>query len=205
MIEFAFKAADVEARAGRTLQGMVTTEAVDAQDEVIIADGVTFRRNEAGKLVVPLLAGHNDQDPAQTIGKMRDVDRRDNGWWANFFVHPLHEDLWQKARDGLLMFSVGIKYLDRRAASPAERERWPGVETVVHRCEVYEVSLVACPANAEAIVTAAKSHQITGKMAEWLTGRPLDEILAQPISVKLEPAHKTMVKLQREPIRVRII
>lgn len=205
MIETTHKAADAEAKAGRTLQGMVTTEAVDAQDEVIIADGVSFRTNEAGKLVVPLLAGHNDRDPSQTIGKIRDVERRGDGWWANFFVHPLHEDLWQKARDGLLMFSVGIKYLDRRAASPQERERWPGVETVVHRCEVYEVSLVACPANTEAIVTAAKSHEITGKMAQWLTGLPLDEILAEPVKITIEPKEKTTVVFKPAATRVRIL
>lgn len=181
-MKLAYKDAGLSTAGGRTVQGMITTEHLDSDREVILADGVRFRDH------VPLLAGHNAQDPAQCIGKMRRApERRDAGWFASFTVHEQHEDLWAKARDGLLQFSIGFDRIKHGPPTGEELERWPGVEYVTRECLVVETSLVAVPANAHAIIEEAKAHKMLAKVAGWLTSKTEREIIdvSAPTGIEL--------------------
>lgn len=174
-----YKEASIDTAGSRTVQGMITTEHVDSDREVVVADGVTFRSH------VPLLAGHNSGDPAQCIGKLRRTPtRRDNGWFAAFMVHERHEDLWEKARDGLLQFSIGFDILEQGPPTPEERAKWPGVQNVIRKCLVVETSLVSVPANEHALVEQAKAYRLTAKHLEWLTGKPAAQLIT------IEPARR---------------
>jgi len=169
------KQATLDTAGGRTVQGMITTEHVDSDREVVLADGVQFRSH------VPLLAGHNAGDPGQCIGKLRrEPVRRDNGWFATFSVHERHEDLWEKARDGLLQFSIGFDVLEYSPPTAEERIKWPGCDNVIRKCLVVETSLVSVPANEHALVEMAKSYRMTAKTLEWLTGKRADTLIIQP-------------------------
>lgn len=187
MPDLAYKAAKVDAAGERTVQGMVTTEHIDSDREVIIADGVTFRDH------VPLLAGHNANDPAQCIGKMRRTPiRKGDGWFASFMIHDRHEDLWEKARDGLLQFSIGFDRLEHGPPTPEETRKWPGVEYVTRRCLVVETSLVAVPANEHAIVEEVKAYKMRAQMAEWLTGKPAKTL------IRVEPTKVVLIDTPRK-------
>lgn len=180
-MKLAYKDAGVGTAGGRTVQGMITTEHIDSDREVILADGVRFRDH------VPLLAGHNANDPAQCIGKMRrSPERRNNGWFASFMVHEQHEDLWAKARDGLLQFSIGFDRIAHGHPTAEELEKWPGVECVTRQCLVVETSLVAVPANAHAILQEAKAHKMLAKVAGWLTSKTEREVITLDVPKSIE-------------------
>lgn len=125
-----------------------------------------WRAKEGAGLSIPLLYGHNTDDPMHNIGKVTEAYEDERG----LFVHaefdadnPTAQYARKLASEGRLYqfsFAYGIR-------DAADVELDDGARAYELRdLDLYEVSLVQIPANQNAVVTAVK-----GDVAEVKSGR----------------------------------
>jgi phage head maturation protease len=122
---------------------------VDLEREVVLPSGLNVtdyllqNRN--------LFVDHN-YDVCSSVAVCRDMVMDSRGWKC---YGSFHDDLTNPyvracialAKAGTLAMSIGFEALDYGAPTPEERAAYPGVECVVRKARVLEVSYTAMPMN----------------------------------------------------------
>lgn len=138
--------------ANREVTGLISTETVDRDGEMLIAGGadlVDYLKNPV------VLWMHDQRLPA--IGKCTDVAVAGQGLQATtrFANHQLAGDVWELYRGGFLKaFSVGFRIDWRGEGKPYEYDEAADA-FVIKRWKLYEYSCVNVPSNPDALVKAA--------------------------------------------------
>ena len=129
---------------------------------------------ESGK-PIPLLYGHNMEDPDYNIGSVTaEEDERGLLVQATFDGSPKAQRVRELVRDGrLYKMSFAFDVLDE---GPVELDG--GVKAnELRRLDLYEVSVVLVPANSHAEILDAKARAKYGATISKATGRELYEVL----------------------------
>lgn len=163
----------------RIFSGIATTPAVDRVGDIIDPMGVKYSNP------MPLLHQH---DHASPIGHVRFKKPTADGVEFEAQIAKIDEPpalkervdvAWGEIRHGLVRAtSIGFK--------PVEYSYMDNGGIRYQEVEVYELSTVTIPANAEAVITAVKSIDDAAIARE--TGRQAAETVAEEIPVPPEPA-----------------
>jgi HK97 family phage prohead protease len=170
-----FKSADFAAQMGAdgVVEGYAATfdREPDSYGDVIAKGAFArtldeWRAKEGDGLSIPLLYGHNTDDPMHNIGKVTEAYEDEKG----LFVHaefdadnPTAQYARKLAAEGRL-YQFSFAYAIRGAGMTTLDD---GVDAYELRdLDLYEVSLVQIPANQHAVVTSVK-----GGVAEVKSGR----------------------------------
>lgn len=166
-----FYVAEMKALKNGDIEAYVSTEAVDRVGDVIKAKGwniENFKRTGA-----PVLFGHDYSMPP--IGKAVEMEIQRKGLWSVTRFHEktqLSRDLAMLARDGdMRSWSVGFNPLEDPEMRKDEKGNFAGY--IFNKAELLEYSLVAVPANPEAVSKAIKLAQrgiISHRMAVIIAG-----------------------------------
>ena len=153
----------------------ITTNAIDRDGEVVIPAGMNSREYERNPV---LLYAH---DTAKPIGKMLGMRRNDDTIAADFALAPrpeTHEGEWLPDTVAALMRfgalrGVSIGFAPQpggmRVASKADTERYgTGVKRVFSKWTLFEVSVVAIPANQEALISAVEKGVVSSASVKAL-------------------------------------
>jgi HK97 family phage prohead protease len=166
-----FYVGEMKALKNGDIEAYVSTEAVDRVGDVIKAKGWTldnFKRTGA-----PVLFSHDYSQPP--IGKAVEMEVQRKGLWSVTRFHEktqLSRDLAKLARDGdMKSWSVGFNPLEDPEMRKDEKGNFAGY--IFNKAELLEYSLVAVPANPEAVSKAilmAKRGIISHQMAAIIAG-----------------------------------
>jgi HK97 family phage prohead protease len=153
------------------IEAYVSTEAVDRVGDVIKAKGWSldnFKRTGA-----PVLFSHDYAQPP--IGKAVEMEVQRKGLWSVTRFHEktqMSRDLAKLARDGdMRSWSVGFNPLEDPEMRKDDKGNFAGY--IFNKSELLEYSLVAVPANPEAVSKAIKLAQrgiISHQMAVIIAG-----------------------------------
>jgi hypothetical protein len=128
---------------------LANTSAVDLEREVVLPTGLDVasylmkNRN--------LFVDHN-YDVMSAVAVCRDMSLTPQGWLCKGAFHDDMANQYVRAcialaRAGTLAMSVGFEAMEWGPPTPEEREAYPGVESVVRKAKVLEVSYTALPMN----------------------------------------------------------
>jgi HK97 family phage prohead protease len=153
------------------IEAYVSTEAIDRVGDVIKAKGWNidnFKRTGA-----PVLFSHDYSQPP--IGKAVEMEVQRKGLWSVTRFHEktqMSRDLAKLARDGdMRSWSVGFNPLEDPEMRKDDKGNFAGY--IFNKSELLEYSLVAVPANPEAVSKAIKLAQrgiISHQMAVIIAG-----------------------------------
>lgn len=163
--------------ADRTIVGFITTEAIDRDNEVVIARGVdesNFRMNPVvawcHDYKVPSIGKNLWIKPGELNGK--------NGLIAKtkYATTPRADEIWQLRKGGFLQgYSIGFLPKTGKYGPPTESETkafptWKNARTIIREWELLEYSDVLIPCNQEALARAwaSKSLKISMDLAHDL-------------------------------------
>jgi HK97 family phage prohead protease len=165
----------------------ITTNAIDRDGEVVIPAGMNSKEYERNPV---LLYAH---DAAKPIGKMLGMRRNDDTIAADFALAPrpeTHEGEWLPDTVAALMRfgalrGVSIGFAPQpggmRVASKADTERYgTGVKRVFSKWTLYEVSVVAIPANQQALISAVEKGVVSSASVKALGLNIEDKAPAKP-------------------------
>jgi hypothetical protein len=133
--------------------GYATTEDVDLEGEVILADGIDvdsyFRKNGA------IFADH-EYDAMNAVGKLRDIERVPGGLILTTVLcgkkgmNPVRDWVEVLAREYQIGYSVLCLRKDSGRPTADEARRFPGAKRVTRTSTLVEVSYTALPMNGAA-------------------------------------------------------
>ena len=155
------KVTDVHTDNGdRTLGGLITSEMIDEDGEVVLASGADTEYHERLR-GCSVLWNHDLDVP---VGKMRALTPKGLAWYCSAFIsrakghRVLCDDVLTMAREGILHWSMGFKRLDHGAPTREERDRFPGIKYITRKWRLMELTLTPVPAHADArVVTKSLS------------------------------------------------
>lgn len=159
----------------RLFTAIITTDAVDDDDEVLLPEGM--RANEFKKH--PIILWHHDR--TKPIGKAMEVSEVSNGWQMRgvFGSTPLATDVYTLVKEGIVRgVSVGYKVLPGGSREPSAKDRarfGDRVRRVINKWSLREVSVTAMPANMDAVITAVKSAKVTRDQVKAVMGIDVPE------------------------------
>ena len=143
--------AKVKQAAGQPLEVIcyASTAAVDLEQEVVLPSGCDMQtylgvnRN--------LFVDHN-YDVCSAVATVRSMSLTPSGWLCHGVFHddmtnPYVRACVALAKAGTLAMSIGFEALEWGPPSQAEKMAYPGIESIVRRCKVLEVSYTALPMN----------------------------------------------------------
>lgn len=138
----------------RTITGMATTPAVDRVEDVVESLGVTFKNP------LPLLWQHQHDKPIGLV-EFGKPTAKGVPFTATLPViaeagalRDRIEEAWQSIKSGLVRaVSIGFRSLESEQISGSWGTRYI-------RTEVYELSAVTIPANAQALISTVKSFDV---------------------------------------------
>jgi HK97 family phage prohead protease len=166
-----FYVAEMKALKNGDIEAYVSTESVDRVGDIIRAKGWlldNFKRTGA-----PVLFSHDYSQPP--IGKAVEMEIQRKGLWSITRFHEktqLSRDLAKLARDGdMKSWSVGFNPAEEPEMRKDEKGNFAGY--IFNKAELLEYSLVAVPANPEAVSKAillAKRGIISHQMAAIIAG-----------------------------------
>jgi phage head maturation protease len=179
----------------RTTVHKISTWALDRDLELVDPAGIDlshFRDN-------PVVLANHDQD--KPVGKALWIKPDGNGlvMKTKYPRRPddLHESTPFKPDEIFALVScepsilngasIGFMPLEIRDPTPEEREKFPGVQRVIAKCLLMEVSLVAVPCNQEALLQAVTKGLISFKKIGQVRARAK----AAPVT-KASPARATI-------------
>jgi len=158
---------------------IITTDVVDRDGEVLIPQGCHTKEWEANPVLHLIHSMSDDPKAKLPIGKGVGIRRGERHIEADFEFAPrpdYYEGDWLPdyarglVESGCLAaVSVGANYMERgvRQANSVDRERYgPDCQRVISRWKLHEVSLVAVPANPEALVTAVHKGLVSRSAAK---------------------------------------
>ena len=169
----------------RTFSGWATTPAVDRVGDIIEPKGLTFAEK------TPLLLHHNHQLPAGWVkfGKPEDLgvpfeaeipEVKEAGT-----LKDRVDEAWHSVKYGVITaVSVGFRALE----GGVERMKEGGLRFT--KAELLELSLVAVPANSQAVITAIKSfdqQHLPASGHEGVSGDTVASVEAIPVVRLNEP------------------
>jgi len=146
----------------RTLTAVISTDAVDRDDEVLKPLGVDFDSYLKNPIV---LWAHDYHSPP--IGKTLWITKSRTKITAKmkFADTPRAEEIYQLYKGKYLnAFSVGFLSKESHRPEPKEIEKRPELSrarNIIDKWELLEYSPVPVPANPEALATAVKTKEIT--------------------------------------------
>jgi len=199
-----FYVGEMKALKNGDVEAYVSTEAVDRVGDVIRSKG--WQIDNYKKTGAPVLFSHDYSQPP--IGKAIEIEVQRKGLWSVTRFHEktqMSRDLAKLARDGdMKSWSVGFNPLDAPEQRKDEKGNFLGY--IFNKSELLEYSLVAVPANPEAISKAVHMAQrgiISHQMAVILAGpSPLAE---QDDAAKVFGAQAEAVRAAREETQSKII
>jgi HK97 family phage prohead protease/HK97 family phage major capsid protein len=131
----------------RILEGIASTPTPDRMDDIVELDGMEF------KLPLPFLYQHNSRQP---IGTVISAKKTAQGLFirvqiAAQGIASFIDEAWSLIKAGLVKgFSIGFRGLETSYMADTG-----GIRFI--RSELFEISAVTIPANAEATITSVKS------------------------------------------------
>ena len=120
-----------------------------------------WRAKSEGGLAIPLLYGHNTDDPMHNIGRVTEAYEDDRGLFvrAEFDAdNPTAQYARKLAAEGRL-YQFSFAYAIRDAGEVELEDGTPAYE--LRDLDLFEVSLVQIPANQNAVVTGVKGDGMT--------------------------------------------
>lgn len=125
----------------RMVWGYASTEALDAQGEVVKLDAIKGAWEDYMKF-----ANIREMHQPSAVGKCKEYEFDDKGVMIG--VKVVDDNAWQKVVEGVYSgFSIGGKALNKS-------------DGVIHQLRLTEISLVDRPANPEAMITVFKGEDI---------------------------------------------
>jgi len=182
--------------AGVTVDATITTETIDRDGEVLIAQGMDATEFEANPVVF------YNHDYGQPVGRITDLRRgsgkidatiefaqRPEGFQGSYFPEFVESLVEQGIVKGI---SVGFvpKPGGVRKASQKDREDYgDNVRQVFSKWKLLEVSVAPLPANGEALVNAVRKGLVCPKGASTFLG--------------VEATPRVIVSVPRRTVRIR--
>lgn len=189
------KAADIDT-SKRTVTGVITTDSVDSDQEVVMTEGLDMTAHEKNPVVLFM---HN---PSSVVGKCNDRRRRKKSIVAmtQFAETELADEVFQLYVNGFLKgWSIGMDFstVVRREITPDDvrkRKDWAGARWIIEKAKMVEYSAVSIPANSEALTEADEKGMLSYTKAALTAEGLLPEVPVvdvgniQPITVVGNPA-----------------
>ena len=132
----------------RIVSGMLTTQDVDQECDVIVTEGIDTQTYYPAK-VKAVYWNHNYHD--LPVGVCRKLIRYPRGLWQQTYVKPgaFGDDLLAAIEAGAVgHYSIVFKILEWREPTQADLSSYPSCERIITRSMAIEGSLVSMPANA---------------------------------------------------------
>jgi hypothetical protein len=125
------------------IRGYAATSDLDRQGDVIAPDALKVAAEDLKKNTTVFYEHKHDQPP---VGKVLDAGVDKGGLWVEVMISKTRPDIWQLIQEGILnKFSIGGKVVSSQQKSEA------GVNyNFITKMELFEVSIVGLPANANA-------------------------------------------------------
>jgi hypothetical protein len=172
---------------------IVTTESVDRQKEVVIADGCNW--TEYKKAGSPVLFNH---DLSNSIGRAAWIKRQNNGWVAKTLYHTRPDNWtgdWEPDKTFHLVKNCGMKgksisfipMLPPRMPIGNEVGRYPGAKSIIESCIILEYSVCPIGVNKDSnVLVVAKKLDIQaptiGHVQRSITDRDICRAIAEEIN-----------------------
>lgn len=144
----------------RTIRGVITSEDIDRDGEVVLTKGLDLENFQKNPVVLFM------HDPFAVIGKSTFQKTRKrqgrNEMFADtvFAETTLAQEVFELSKGEFLRgISIGMNFrsMERRAPTPKEIKSRPELaeaEAIIEKAEMIEFSFVSIPANQEALTTA---------------------------------------------------
>jgi len=179
---------------------LATTDAVDMQSEVVVRDGCDWDSYFA-KNGMTLFADHC-YGVSSRIGYARalpvkvNTPRGGKGWLLTGIVDrlssfPVVQAVVAGLEDGRIGLSIGFEALEWGDPTPEEQRQYPGVERMIRRCKILEVSATYMPCNVECqtmsvAVDEAKAAELSALAVKGMLPRSVLERMLVPKAIKAE-------------------
>ena len=134
----------------------------------------TIEKRKATGHPFPLCFNH---DFSAVIGAVDSIEEKDIGPYAeaSFLDTTQAQDVRKMLQSGAIyQFSFAYDVLERR--DPTEEEKAAGIQNVLQKVELFEVSIVTVPANQHAVVTEVKSVEPETKQGKRNSRKDADKI-----------------------------
>ena len=158
-MEHLFKSFEMKANEVGKVAGFFSTydKEPDSYGDIIEPGAFTetIEKRKATGHPFPLCFNH---DFSAVIGAVDSIEEKDIGPYAeaSFLDTTQAQDVRKMLQSGAIyQFSFAYDVLDRR--DPTEEEKAAGIQNVLKKVELFEVSIVTVPANQHAVVTEVKS------------------------------------------------
>lgn len=137
--------------ANTTIEGIITSESMDRDKDIVYRDGVDIKRYLNNPIV---LWNHDHNTPIGKSEKMRKTKLEDGTKIlkakTKFAKTQFAQDLYQMVKEGILnAFSIGFIPTEMESRKDDNGHGWN-----IYKSELLEYSLVSVPANPDAIVTS---------------------------------------------------
>ena len=199
-----FKVSEIDSEE-RTVTAIITSDAIDRDDEVLLPKGANIEQFEKNPVV---LWSHNSSLPP--IGKVEWIKRGTGKITAKvkFAATDLAEEVWQLFKGGFLKaFSIGFMPIESRVPTPDDirkRPEWAVVRRIFSAYELLELSAVAVPSNPQALATAIKSGKFEVIAKDFnlpeVEDEPEEEDIKEPEPIEVKATSfiaKPHVKMKR--------
>jgi len=182
----------------REFSGIITTDSVDHDNEVLLPDGIqlsTFNKNPI------ILFNHDYEHP---IGKSLDLRQTDNGWEATAKIAEKGsttkaDEVWSLVKQGILKgISVGYIELEKRIPSKKDILKFGDkVRAIVSKWKLIEFSIVSAPCNQDALIISCKNLKIDPK--NILGNDYVDKNYELEVEVEIEKLEDEIdIKIEKE-------
>ena len=177
-MEHLFKSFEMKANEVGKVAGFFSTydKEPDSYGDIIEPGAFTetIEKRKATGHPFPLCFNH---DFSAVIGAVDSIEEKDIGPYAeaSFLDTTQAQDVRKMLQSGAIyQFSFAYDVLDRR--DPTEEEKKAGIQNVLKKVELFEVSIVTVPANQHAVVTEVKSVEPETKQGRRNSRKDADKI-----------------------------
>ena len=177
-MEHLFKSFEMKANEVGKVAGFFSTydKEPDSYGDIIEPGAFTetIEKRKATGHPFPLCFNH---DFSAVIGAVDSIEEKDIGPYAeaSFLDTTQAQDVRKMLQSGAIyQFSFAYDVLERR--DPTEEEKAAGIQNVLQKVELFEVSIVTVPANQHAVVTEVKSVEPETKQGKRNSRKDADKI-----------------------------
>lgn len=167
-MEKRYKSFEVKANESGEVEGYASTwtREPDSYGDIVIKGAFTetLEKRKATGHPFPLCFNH---DLNQIIGAVKSIEEDDTGLkiTASFLGTPLAQEKRELVKEGIV-WQFSFMYDILEAEAPTQEEKAEGIMQKLTKLDLFEVSLVPCPANQTAVVTEIKSGEPEEKSVE---------------------------------------
>jgi len=169
----------------RIVRGIITTSDVDLDGDVILTDGMNTTIWQKNPLFC--LEHNTDDIIGKGIGLYRNPDRIIVD--LVFDTSEMAEKDYQLFKNGMKRtFSIGFLTIAERKPTADEVREYPGIQNVITKSLLLEVSSVSVPANPDAQAIETKSINETEEIAqEAIEQKKIEEVQTEVLIEKVDP------------------